>query len=78
FAIDEASGTLRQIQIISTQGKEPRGMQIDPTGNWLFVGNHKSNQFVIFRIDSKTGQLTSTGKPIDVSTPVAFQFVPAA
>jgi 6-phosphogluconolactonase len=77
FAIDEARGTLRQIQIVPTQGKEPRGMQIDPTGNWLFVGNHKSNRFVIFRIDSKTGQLTSTGKLIDVSTPVAFQFVPA-
>jgi 6-phosphogluconolactonase len=78
FAIDEASGTLKRIQIISAQGKEPRGMQIDPTGRWLFVGNQKSNQFAIFRIDEKTGQLSSTGQVIDAPTPVAFQFVPAA
>ncbi|MFL6351663.1 MAG: lactonase family protein [Bryobacteraceae bacterium] len=78
FAIDESTGTLKQVQIVPTQGKEPRGMQIDPTGNWLFVGNHKSNQVVIFRIDPKTGQLTSTGKPLDVPTPVAFQFVPTS
>jgi 6-phosphogluconolactonase len=77
FAIDEASGTLRQIQIVPSQGQEPRGMQIDPTGQFLFVGNHKSNRCVVFRIDPKTGQLTSAGKPIEVPTPVAFQFVPA-
>lgn len=76
FAIDGPSGKLRQIEIVPTQGKEPRGMQIDPTGHFLFVGNQKSNQFVVFRIDPKTGQLTPTGQTVDVSTPVAFQFVP--
>lgn len=78
FAIDEPTGMLKEIQIVPTQGKEPRGMQIDPTGNFLFVGNQKSNQCVIFRIDPKTGQLTSTGQVLEVPTPVAFQFVPAA
>ena len=78
FAIDGPTGTLKQVQIVPTQGKEPRGMQIDPTGKWLLAGNQKSNQFVVFRIDARTGQLTSTGQVVDVSTPVAFQFVPAA
>jgi 6-phosphogluconolactonase len=77
FAVDEQSGKLKQVQIVPTQGKEPRGMQIDPTGKWMFVGNQKSNQFVIFRIDPKTGQLSPTGQAFDVPTPVAFQFVPA-
>lgn len=76
FAIDEQSGRLKEVQIVPAQGKEPRGMQIDPTGRFLFVGNHKSNQFVVFRIDATTGKLTSSGQVIDVSTPVAFQFVP--
>ncbi len=78
FAIDEASGTLKQVQVISTEGKEPRGFEIDPTGHFLFAGNHKSNQFVVFRVDPATGQLTPTGQKIDVPSPVAFQFVPAA
>jgi 6-phosphogluconolactonase len=77
FAVDEQSGKLKQVQIVPTQGKEPRGMQIDPTGKWMFVGNQKSNQFVIFRIDPKTGQLSPTGQVFGVPTPVAFQFVPA-
>ncbi len=78
FAIDGASGKLKEVQIVSAEGKEPRGMQIDPTGRFLFAGNQKSNQFVVFRIDSGTGQLTATGQKIDVPSPVAFHFVPAA
>lgn len=76
FAIDQSSGRLKEVQIVPTQGKEPRGMQIDPTGKWMFVGNQKSDQFVVFRIDSTTGQLTSNGQVIETPTPVAFQFVP--
>ena len=78
FAIDEGSGKLKQVQIISTQGKEPRGFQIDPTGRFLVVGNQKSNTITVFRIDEKTGELNFTGETIEVPTPVAFQFVPAA
>ncbi|MBV9300694.1 MAG: lactonase family protein [Acidobacteriaceae bacterium] len=78
FAIDEKTGTLRQIQIVPSRGKEPRGVEIDPTGHFLFVGNHRSDQVVVFRINQKTGELDSTGQMINVATPVAFQFVPAA
>jgi 6-phosphogluconolactonase len=78
FSIDPPTGTLRQIQIVPSQGKQPRGFQIDPTGRFLFVGNQKSDRFVVFRIDPKSGQLSSTGQAMEVTTPVAFEFVPAA
>lgn len=78
FSIDQATGKLTEIQIASTQGKSPRGLEIDPTGHFLFAGNQDSNQFVVFRVDSKSGKITPTGQVIDVPTPVAFLFVPAA
>lgn len=76
FAVDEANGMLRQIEIVSARGKFPRGFQIDPTSQYLFVGNQKSDHFVVFRMDPKTGRLTQVGEPVHVTTPVAFEFVP--
>lgn len=75
FAIDSAKGTLTPIEYASTQGKTPRSFEIDPTGNFLFAENEKSNNIVVFRIDNKTGRLTPTGKVVDVDEPVDVKFL---
>lgn len=75
FAIDSGKGTLRTVEIASTQGKEPRSFEIDPTGKLLFAANQKSDNIVIFKIDAKTGKLTPTGQVLDVSSPVCVKFV---
>ena len=77
FAIDAAKGTLTPIEYASTQGKTPRSFEIDPTGNFLFAENQKSDNIVVFRIDAKTGRLTPTGKVLDVSSPVDVKFLRA-
>lgn len=61
----------------STLGKIPRNFEIDPTGNFLLVGNQNSDEIVIFKRDKKTGLLTDTGKRIPVGKPVCLQFVAA-
>jgi 6-phosphogluconolactonase len=76
FAIDSSSGKLRQVQVAETGGTFPRGVELDPTGGYLFVGDQKANRFVIFRVDPNSGQITLTGQPVDVASPVAFLFVP--
>jgi 6-phosphogluconolactonase len=78
FFIDGKNGTLKQIQRVSTQGKTPRNFRLDPTGGYLFAANQNSNTIVIFEIDRKTGLLTSTGKVLDVPSPVCIQFVPVS
>src|SRR5579859_1175872 len=66
YAIDQAKGTLTQVAITKTGGKEPRNFEIDPEGKLLFAENQKSDNIVVFRIDQKTGQLTPTGKVLEV------------
>ncbi|HMF76374.1 MAG TPA: lactonase family protein [Bryobacteraceae bacterium] len=77
FAVNASDGTLKQVQVVDAPGKSPRGIEFDPTGHLLFVGDQRGNRFVIYTIDAKTGQLTATGDGYDMPSPVAFQFVPA-
>ena len=74
YAIDQRKGTLTQVGIVPTGGKEPRSFEIDPTGSLLFAENQKSDDIVVFKIDTKTGQLTPTGKVLEVASPVCLKF----
>ncbi len=71
----DPKGLLKPVEWVSTQGKTPRGFVLDPTGNWLIVGNQDSDTFVIFKVNHSTGKLTAAGPPIELGAPVAFQFV---
>ena len=75
YAIDGAKGTLTQVASVPTGGKEPRSFEIDPTGTLLFAQNQKSDNIVVFKIDQKTGNLTPTGKVLEVASPVCVKFV---
>jgi 6-phosphogluconolactonase len=75
FSIDQSKGTLTPIEFTPTQGKTPRNFAIDPTGKLLFAENQQSDNIVVFRIDQKTGRLTSTGKILDVPSPVCIKFL---
>ena len=61
----------RQAEGINT----PRNFVIDPSGNFLLVGNQSGNDIAIFRRDKKTGMLTPTGRRIQVDKPVCLKFV---
>ncbi|HEV8607464.1 MAG TPA: beta-propeller fold lactonase family protein [Tepidisphaeraceae bacterium] len=49
---------------------------LDPTGNFLLIGNQGTNQMLLCRIDQSTGQLKPSGPLIDVPSPVCIIFVP--
>jgi len=70
----EKSGKLDFVQRTSTLGKGPRNFAIDPTGNFLLVGHHYSNNIVIFKRDKTTGTLTDTGKKVELCAPVCLVF----
>jgi 6-phosphogluconolactonase len=75
FAVDEASGKLRRVGRQSSLGKAPREFAIDPTGQWLIVGNQNSDTAFVFRRDPQTGLLGPDPKRLDIGSPVDFRFV---
>ena len=75
FAIDQKSGLLTEIQHISSGGETPRNFEFDPSGRWMVVTNHGSNNAVVFKIDRKSGKLTQQGASVDVPYPFSPRFV---
>lgn len=76
FAVDPKTGTLSQVQDISSSGKVPRNFAMDPTGKWLLAANQNSNNVVLFRIDPNTGELNPTQVVLETTAPVCVVFVP--
>jgi 6-phosphogluconolactonase len=74
FRIDEGTGTMTLVDIVSTQGATPRGFNVEPTGRYLFAGNQGTGNIVTFAVDGDSGKLTPTGAQAEVPRPVCIQF----
>ncbi|MFA9191348.1 lactonase family protein [Flavobacterium sp. FZUC8N2.13] len=68
------NGKLESLGQTSTLGQGPRNFAIDPSGNFLLVAHQYSNNVVIFKRDKTTGELTDTGKRIELCSPVCVVF----
>ncbi len=75
FAVDPTSGKLKRVGRQASLGKSPREFAIDPSGQWLIVGNQNSDTVYVFRRDQETGLLEANPKKIDIGSPVDFKFV---
>ncbi len=69
------NGTLAYAGRQSALGTGARNFVLDPTGNFLLIGNNSSNSVSIFRINKKSGLLTPTDKTIEVGEPGCLKFV---
>jgi len=74
FRIDQASGHMTLVDIVSTQGATPRGFNFEPGGRFLFAGNQGTGNVVTFAVDGETGKMTPTGAKAEVPRPVCIQF----
>lgn len=70
-------GTLQLVQTAEVRGTFPRGVEFDPSGGFLVIGDQKENHFSVLQIDAASGELEDTGKSYEVPSPVSFVFVPA-
>jgi 6-phosphogluconolactonase len=71
FAIDTTTGELDVIGWESSLGEWPRGMNIDPSGTYLYVANQNTDSIAVFRIQASNGKLkfstlVNTPTPVDV------------
>jgi 6-phosphogluconolactonase len=74
FAIDPASGELKELQRRSVEGDHPREFSLDPSGKFVLVANQKSNQIVIIARDVKTGLLGKTVQKLPFDSPSDIKF----
>jgi 6-phosphogluconolactonase len=82
FSIDPSSGKLKVIDYTPSLGHTPRDFRIDPTGQYLLLGNQDSqadapSNLVLFKIDQETGKLTKVGGPILFASPICVKFLAA-
>jgi 6-phosphogluconolactonase len=62
-------GRLTLIAIEPSLGKEAQNLAISRDGRLLLCANLAGNNIVVFRIDQKTGGLSSVGQPLPIPSP---------
>jgi len=67
-----SNGKLTFVQQISTEGEGPRNFAISKDGKFVLVGNQRTNDISIFSRNKNTGELTFTGKKVQVGAPVCI------
>lgn len=73
FSVDQETGTLTLLDIVSSGGATPRNFALTPSGEHLLVANQNGDAIVIFRRDEATGALSDSGKRIEIGTPVCVR-----
>lgn len=74
YAVDEAKGTLQEIQRIATGGKTPWSFSLDPTGRWLLAANQGSGAVTVLARNTASGRLGATDQVIAVDRPTCVVF----
>ncbi|MBM4069964.1 MAG: lactonase family protein [Planctomycetes bacterium] len=68
-------GRLTLIGIEPSLGKGPQNLAISPDGKLLLCANLPGNNVAVFRIDQKTGRLTSAGDPVTLTSPSCIRIL---
>jgi 6-phosphogluconolactonase len=74
FAI-ATDGQVRWVGEEWTRGDYPRNMALDPSGNFMLVCNHRSDQVSVFRVDRASGRLHFTDRYLAVGSPAMAAFL---
>ena len=75
FRVNRTTGVPRPIGWKPIGGKDPRLFVLDPGGRSLYAANLSSDTIRCFRMDEKTGALSTTRQIIKAPSPCAIAFV---
>ncbi len=68
-------GTLTYVSDTPTGAEVPRGLVLDPSGQFLLAGGQNNDSIAVFRLDPKTGEPKRTDNYAAVLSPAHFAFV---
>jgi len=65
FAVDQASGALKQLNVVDSGGSIPCFISIDPSGKYLLVADYTGGAYEVIRLkpDGSLGEVTDVVKP---------------
>jgi 6-phosphogluconolactonase len=69
------NGRLQRVGEVSTMGDYPRYCTFDPSGNFFYVCNQRSDNITCFKAERATGLLTFTGQYIGIGSPSIVTFL---
>jgi 6-phosphogluconolactonase (cycloisomerase 2 family) len=70
-----SSGELKLLGEVSTMGDYPRHCTFDPSGDFFYVCNQRSDSITCFKAHPETGLLSFTEQYIPVGTPSIVTFL---
>src|SRR5208337_3642756 len=77
YAINPNTGALTPVGAAISSGRNPYGIEADPTGKFVYVANNGSANVSAYAINSSTGALTAiSGSPFPGSSPYAIAVAP--
>ena len=76
YALDAASGMPAEVQRISSGGRTPRALTLDPSGKWLLAANQGANEEVVFARAIDTGRLSPTSERLAMPKSAGAIFFP--
>jgi 6-phosphogluconolactonase len=75
YAVDEATGRLRFLEHVPSQGQTPRNFNLSPRADLMLVANqHGSGSVVSFRVEDGGARLVPTGASTAVPSAVCVVF----
>src|SRR5262249_11151720 len=71
YAVDAASGALKPLNTVSSQGAVPCFISIDKSGKFVLVANYTGGNYAVIRIrpDGSLGEATDITKPLPALNP---------
>ena len=74
YSVEDATGKLTLLEIAPTGGKTPRNFNVDPTGQFVLVGNQDDDTISVHRI-GPDGNLKLLRNDVRAPKPVCIKFV---
>lgn len=72
------TGQLETLAWTPSGGEHPRHFSLDESGQFLVVANRDSDNVVVFKRNSKTGELSATGQVLPLPQCICVKMMPAA
>ncbi|MEW5551130.1 lactonase family protein [Peribacillus frigoritolerans] len=75
YEINQETGKLAFVQLVSTEGHWPRDFSLDPSGKFLIASNEQSGNLTLYARNEHDGKLTLLQKDVQVPFPVCVKFL---